>query len=54
MSAPSSPDLNGVDLDLGRFEVFGRVLHDFKVTAQHASDDWKLVMHGREVDGDAT
>ena len=46
--------MNGVDLDLGKFEVFGRVLHDFKVTAQNAGEDWKLVMHGREIDGDAT
>ena len=53
-SDASSLELNGVDLDLGKLEVFGRVLHDFKVTAQHASEDWKLVMHGREVDGDAT
>ncbi len=48
------PELNGVDLDAGTLEIFGRVLHDFKVSAQPAGDDWRLTMHGREVDGDAT
>ncbi len=47
-------ELNSVDLDVGKLEVFGRVLHDFKVTAQRGSEDWKLVMQGREVDGNAT
>jgi uncharacterized protein (TIGR02099 family) len=46
--------LNGVDLDVGKFDVFGRVLHDFKVTAQRAGQDWQLAMHGREVEGNAT
>jgi len=53
-SSGSSLELNGVDLDLGKLEVFGRILHDFKVTAQRANDNWKLVLHGREVDGDAS
>ena len=46
--------MNDVDLDVGKLDVFGRVLHDFKVTAQRAGEDWQLVMHGREVDGNAT
>ena len=46
--------MNGVDLEVGRLDVFGRVLHDFKVTTQRAGEDWQLAMHGREVDGNAT
>lgn len=47
-------EMEGAELDAGRLEVFGRVLHDFKVTAQRAGEDWQLAMHGREVDGNAT
>ena len=47
-------EMSGVDLDVGRLDVFGRVLHDFKVTAQYAGEDWQMVLHGREVDGTAT
>jgi uncharacterized protein (TIGR02099 family) len=53
-TAASALALNGVDLDVGKLDVFGRVLHDFRVVAQRGNEDWKLVMHGREVDGDAT
>ena len=44
----------GVDLDVGKLDIFGRVLHDFKVTAQRAGEDWQLALRGREVDGTAT
>ncbi|HQR11907.1 MAG TPA: YhdP family protein [Casimicrobiaceae bacterium] len=53
-AAKPAPELSQVDLDVGTLEVFGRVLHDLKVTAQPGGEDWRLTMHGREVDGEAT
>jgi uncharacterized protein (TIGR02099 family) len=47
-------ELNGVELELAKLEVFGRLLHDFTVTAKPSGADWQLAMHGREVDGNAT
>jgi uncharacterized protein (TIGR02099 family) len=47
-------DMNSLDLDLGKLDIFGRVLHDFKVNAQREGEDWQLTMAGREVDGHAT
>ena len=47
-------ELNGVDLEAGRIDVFGRVLHDLKVTALRADADWRLRLAGREVEGTAT
>ncbi len=46
-------ELNGVDLTASRVDVFGRVLHDLKVTASRADGDWRLRLNGREVDGNA-
>jgi uncharacterized protein (TIGR02099 family) len=55
-NAEGSHDLamNGVDLDVGRLDVFGRVLHDLKVSATRNNEDWQLAMSGREIDGKAT
>ncbi len=51
---PASPlELNGVDIEAGRVDVFGRVLHDLKVTALRADADWRLRLSGREVEGTA-
>jgi uncharacterized protein (TIGR02099 family) len=47
-------ELQGVDLDAGRIDVFGRVLHDLKVTATRADTDWRLRVAGREVEGTAS
>ena len=46
--------MNGMDLDVGRLEVFGRVLHNLKVSAQRDGEDWQLALRGREIDGHAT
>ena len=46
-------ELNGVDIEAGRIDVFGRVLHDLKVTALRADADWRLRLAGREVEGTA-
>ncbi len=48
------PPLRGVDLETKRLDIFGRVLHDLNVTAlRGAGEDWRLQLHGREVDGTA-
>ena len=52
--AANALELNGVDLEAGRIDVFGRVLHDLKVTALRADADWRLRLAGREVEGTAT
>ncbi len=53
-AAKPAPELNGVDLDVGTLEVFGRVLHDLKVGAHRGGEDWQLTMRGREIEGTAT
>ncbi len=45
--------LAGVDLDIGALEVFGRRFNDFKVTARHSLEDWKLELRGRDIAGTA-
>jgi len=44
-------EMNGIELDVGRIDVFGRALHDLTASAQRSGEDWQLVLHGREVDG---
>ncbi|MEO8507850.1 MAG: YhdP family protein [Betaproteobacteria bacterium] len=46
-------ELNGVDVEAGRLDVFGRVLHDIKVIALRADGDWRLRLAGSEVEGTA-
>ena len=55
-AAKSTSDfaLNGIDVEAGRLDVFGRVLHDLKVTALRSDSDWRLRMSGREVEGTAS
>jgi uncharacterized protein (TIGR02099 family) len=48
------PELNGIDIEAGRIDVFGRALHDIKVTATRSDNDWRLRMAGREVEGTAS
>jgi len=50
----SAPELNGVDIQAGRLDVFGRVLHDLKVDATRADGEWRLSIAGRELEGTAT
>ncbi len=52
--APSALELRGVDLEAGRLDIFGRALHDLKVVARQAGDDWRLRLSGREIEGTAT
>ena len=49
-----APELNGVDIQAGRLDVFGRVLHDLKVNATRADSEWRLRVAGRELEGTAT
>jgi uncharacterized protein (TIGR02099 family) len=49
-----APELNGVDIQAGRLDVFGRVLHDLKVNATRAESEWRLRVAGRELEGTAT
>ncbi|MCC6193295.1 MAG: TIGR02099 family protein, partial [Burkholderiales bacterium] len=51
---PGSFELNGVEVEAGRLDVFGRVLHDLKVTAVRSDVEWRLRLSGREVEGTAT
>jgi uncharacterized protein (TIGR02099 family) len=51
---PGGFELNGVDVEAGRVDVFGRVLHDLKVSAVRSETDWRLRLSGREVDGTAS
>ncbi len=53
-SSPPALAMNGVDLQVGRLEVFGRVLHELNVSAQREGEDWQLALRGREMDGHAT
>jgi len=46
-------ELNGVDLETSRVDIFGRVLHDLKVSALRADAEWRLRLAGREVEGTA-
>lgn len=52
-SRPDSLEVQGVDLDVVRFGLFGRVLHDLKLSARHVADDWRLTINGREIEGTA-
>ena len=46
--------LNGIELETGRLDVFGRLFNDLKVAAQRSGgDDWRLRLTGREVEGTA-
>jgi uncharacterized protein YhdP len=51
---PSGFELSGVDLEVGRMDVFGRVLHDLKANAVRSDSDWRLRVAGREVEGTAS
>ena len=53
-TGPRSLELNGVDIQAGRIDVFGRVLHDLKVNAVRADTDWRLRVAGRELEGTAS
>jgi uncharacterized protein (TIGR02099 family) len=46
-------EINGIDLEVGRLDVFGRVLHDLTATAQRSGADWQIALRGREIDGSA-
>ena len=46
--------LAGVDLEVGALEAFGRRFNEMKVSARHSQDDWRLVLHARELAGTAT
>ncbi|MGI8896449.1 MAG: YhdP family protein, partial [Casimicrobiaceae bacterium] len=50
---PDSLEVQGVDLDVVRFGLFGRALHDLKLSARHVADDWRLTINGREIEGTA-
>ncbi len=52
-ATPATFDLNGLDLQVGRLDVFARVLHDLSVNAIRSDRDWRLRLDGREVDGTA-
>ncbi len=56
-SAPPKPagsfELNGVDIAVGRMDIFARVLHDLSVSAIRSDDEWRLRLAGREVEGTA-
>jgi len=45
--------LQGVDIDVARLGLFGRVVNDLKLSARRASDDWRLTLNGREIEGTA-
>ncbi len=47
-------ELNGVDIQAGRVDVFGRVLHDLKVSASRGENDWRLRLAARELEGTAS
>ncbi|MFO1310555.1 MAG: YhdP family protein [Burkholderiales bacterium] len=47
-------ELNGVDIEAGRVDVFGRVLHDLKVSGSRAESDWRLRVDSRELAGNAS
>jgi uncharacterized protein (TIGR02099 family) len=49
----SAFELNGVELEAGRIDVFARVLHDLSVTGIRSESDWRLRFTGRELDGTA-
>ena len=51
--AASALELNGVDIEAARIDVFGRVLHDLKVTALRADTEWRMRLAGREIEGTA-
>jgi len=51
--APGAFELNGIDLEVGRLDVFARVLHDLTVNAIRSDRDWRLRLAGREVEGTA-
>jgi uncharacterized protein (TIGR02099 family) len=53
-SGAGALELNGVDIQAGRVDVFGRVLHDLKVDATRAEGEWRLRVAGRELGGTAT
>jgi uncharacterized protein (TIGR02099 family) len=53
-SGVGAPELNGVDIQAGRLDVFGRALHDLKVNATRADSEWRLRVAGRELEGTAT
>ncbi len=46
-------ELNGIDLETKRIDIFARVLHDLKVSAVRSDADWRLRLSGREVEGTA-
>ncbi|MBA3775980.1 MAG: TIGR02099 family protein, partial [Betaproteobacteria bacterium] len=52
-SRPDSLDVQGVDLEVVRVGMFGRVLRDLKLSARHVADDWRLTINGREIEGTA-
>ncbi|MFO1398618.1 MAG: YhdP family protein [Burkholderiales bacterium] len=52
-AAPGAFELNGLDLAVGRLDVFARVLHDLSVNAIRSDRDWRLRLDGREVEGTA-
>jgi uncharacterized protein (TIGR02099 family) len=47
-------ELNGVDLDVGVLEVFGRRFNEMKVAARRTKDDWRLELQAKELAGTAT
>ena len=47
-------EVNGIELETGRMDIFGRMLNDLTVTAlRSGGDDWRLRLAGREVEGTA-
>ena len=53
-AAPSTGlSIRGVDLDAAVLGVFGRTLHDVKVSARSTGDDWRLQLAAREAAGTA-
>ncbi|MEO8752971.1 MAG: DUF3971 domain-containing protein, partial [Casimicrobiaceae bacterium] len=51
--AAGALELNGIDLETKRIDIFSRVLHDLKVVALRSDTDWRLRLSGREVEGTA-
>ncbi len=46
--------LDGIDLDVGVLEAFGRRFHAIKVGARRSNHDWRLDLDARELAGSAT
>jgi uncharacterized protein YhdP len=53
-ASPPAIALQGLQVEAGRLDAFGRAFHDMKVDASRADGEWRLRIAAREVDGTAT